>query len=358
MPIYELTKERFKKLPENPHFEMSEKAIQEMLLDNISVIVPDPENSPELFVITDEFKKWKESNRRIDILCVDSDAKLVVVELKRSGDGGHMDLQAIRYSALISNMTFDDAVETYQEYLKDNQKTEIDAKTELLEFLGESEENINEVFGNDVRVILVSPEFSKEITNTVLWLNDRGDPFITCVKAQPYIHDKDRTMVNIEQIIPLKETTDFTMSYKRKTKQVIQSGQRDYTKYDLQVGKLQREKLTKRSVVHQTIKYLLENGVSKDDLVKNCDRLKNKNVFLVVDFCANSEEFMNFFKNDNIDWSRYFSEDDELVHAGEKTIAIRNQWGLPGFNKVMPVLKSSFVSFNIIYEPAKEKIDE
>lgn len=34
---------------------------------------------------------------------------LVVFELKRTADGGHVDLQAIRYAAMVSAMSFDDA---------------------------------------------------------------------------------------------------------------------------------------------------------------------------------------------------------------------------------------------------------
>ena len=59
-----------------------------------------------LMVIAEEFGAWADSARRIDLLCLDSDANLVVVELKRSEDGGHMELQALRYAAMVSAMTF------------------------------------------------------------------------------------------------------------------------------------------------------------------------------------------------------------------------------------------------------------
>ena len=47
-------------------------------------------------VLAEEFGDWQDSRRRIDLLCLDRDAGLVVVELKRTEDGGHMELQAIR----------------------------------------------------------------------------------------------------------------------------------------------------------------------------------------------------------------------------------------------------------------------
>ena len=50
----------------------------------------------DLYVLTEEFGEWEESRRRIDLLAIDKQANLVVIELKRTDDGGHMELQAIR----------------------------------------------------------------------------------------------------------------------------------------------------------------------------------------------------------------------------------------------------------------------
>jgi len=43
-----------------------------------------------LLVLAEEFADWADSVRRIDLLCLDSEAQLVVVELKGDEDGGHM----------------------------------------------------------------------------------------------------------------------------------------------------------------------------------------------------------------------------------------------------------------------------
>ncbi len=66
--------------------------LQRLLRENIEVI------APETLVISEEFGEWEDSKRRIDLLGVDRDANLVVIELKRTEDGGHMELQAIRYA--------------------------------------------------------------------------------------------------------------------------------------------------------------------------------------------------------------------------------------------------------------------
>lgn len=65
-----------------------------------------------LMVLADEFSDWQDSSRRIDLLCLDTSANLVVVELKRGEDGGFMELQAIRYAAMVSSMSFEQATET------------------------------------------------------------------------------------------------------------------------------------------------------------------------------------------------------------------------------------------------------
>ncbi len=103
--------------------------LQSLLKQKIEIIAPDT------LVIAEEFGNWEDSNRRIDLLGVDKEANLVVSELKRSEDGGHMDLQAIRYAAMISPMTFDEAVETFANYLKTEGGKE-DARRRLLDHFG------------------------------------------------------------------------------------------------------------------------------------------------------------------------------------------------------------------------------
>src|SRR5690349_8486120 len=62
----------------------------------------------DLKIISEEFGNWEDSKRRIDLLALDRSARLVVIEIKRTTDGGHMELQAIRYAAMVSAMRFEE----------------------------------------------------------------------------------------------------------------------------------------------------------------------------------------------------------------------------------------------------------
>lgn len=183
--------------------------LQRYLLNRIDII------SPDLFVITEEFSEWESSMRRIDILCIDKNANLVVIEIKRDSDGSHMELQSVRYASMISSLKFDTLVDIYKQYLVKNGKGSDTEKAldSILNFLGwDSPQEDN--FANDTRVILVAEDFSKEITTSVLWLNER-DLDITCIKIAPYKFN-DNLILEVQQVIPLPEAQEYQIQIKEK----------------------------------------------------------------------------------------------------------------------------------------------
>src|SRR4051812_27040630 len=113
MPIYELGSDKLTLLQEVTFASKGilEEDIQRIFRAHIGLI------SPNTFVIAEEFSDWTDSWRSIDLLCLDKEANLVVVELKRTTDGGHMELQAIRYAAMVSKMTFVEAVAAHSRFL-------------------------------------------------------------------------------------------------------------------------------------------------------------------------------------------------------------------------------------------------
>ena len=209
MPIFELTKDAVVELPDTrfgDHGVGERGDLQRLLRDKIEVVAPD------VLVVAEEFADWDESRRRIDLLGVDRDANLVVIELKRDESGGHMELQAIRYAAMVSTMTFERVVGVYQDYL-DRRGLDGDAGERLLAFLGWDEAD-EERFAADVRIVLVSAEFSKEVTTAVLWLNER-ELDIRCVRLRPQT-DGTRLFLEVQQIVPLPEASEYLVGVRQK----------------------------------------------------------------------------------------------------------------------------------------------
>ena len=158
-----------------------------------------------LFVISDEFSDWEDAWRYIDLLCIDSEGNLVVVELKR-GDGVHMELQAIRYSAMVANSTTQRIVEGHRRYLA---KWNINDSTEerIRRHLGLGVDDEISIATEHPRIVLVSEDFNREITTSVLWLNEMGLN-IACVRVRAYRHE-GKLLLDIDQVIPLPETQDY-----------------------------------------------------------------------------------------------------------------------------------------------------
>lgn len=209
MALYEINTDNLTKISQTTFDQAGLRErddLQRLLKKQIAIIAPDT------LVIAEEFGEWEESKRRIDLLGLDKDANLVVIELKRTEDGGHMELQAIRYSAMVSTMTFDRVVDIHSRYLTRN-NIDSDARTEILDFLGRDEPD-EDSFAQDVKIVLVSANFSKEMTTTVLWLNKR-DLDIRCVRLVPY-QDNGRILIDVQQVIPLPEAVDYQIQIKEK----------------------------------------------------------------------------------------------------------------------------------------------
>lgn len=164
--------------------------------------------SDDLLVIAEEYSDWEDSKRRIDLLCLNKDRSITVIELKRTEDGGHMELQALRYAAMVSSMRLDQAISAYERYLTEKGEDSSRAQKIIEEFINQGDDNGIELTGH-VKIILASANFSSEIATTVLWLNNNYGLDITCFRLIPYALG-DKTLLDAEQIIPLPEAKNYT----------------------------------------------------------------------------------------------------------------------------------------------------
>lgn len=314
MAIYQFENNRFAKVDETSFSNegiLERKHLQAALREQIQIVVPD------CLIIAEEFSEWSGSQRRIDLLAVDKDAKLVVIELKRNDTGEHMDLQSLRYAAMVSTLTFKRAVEIFQKYLVGIGRGEEDAETGLLEFLDWDEAQEDE-FGVDVRIVLVSSNFSKELTTSVMWLNERNLD-IRCVRLIPHKLE-GKILIDVQQVIPLPEAESYQIRIRQKAEEqrIAKRLQKDYSKYIFEGNTYNKRKLV-LAVVKRWISNNRPNTLSELLAAFPKETRKGK----MFEEVSKAEEIY-----ERQGTSRHFLAEDEIVKFSDSTqYALSNQWG-------------------------------
>lgn len=320
--------------------------LQRLIRQQIDVIVPDT------LVIAEEFCDWEDSRRRVDLLGIDNKANLVVIELKRTEDGGHMELQAIRYAAMVSALTFEQVVNAFERYLISLGRSD-DARQKLLDFLG-WEEPDEENFAQNVRIILASADFSKEITTSVLWLNDRGLD-IRCVRLRPY-RDRERILLDVQQVIPLPEAEEYQIRIQDKVRleRVARKQARDLTRYNVVIGDEKHTGLPKRRAIFYLIRHLCTSGVDPE-AIRAIIAWKSW-ALRDVPGTLDSSEFIPAMRKQLISKdlspdavSRMYVGNDELIYANGRTYGVTKMWGARTA-EAMQLLVDNFSDKGISFE--------
>ncbi|MEV7428319.1 hypothetical protein AB0N29_01760 [Nocardioides sp. NPDC092400] len=361
MPLFDMTKVRddvpmpSDALAEVRRTTFADQGIQERshlqaaLRDHIELLGPD------LMVIGEEFGDFEGANRRIDLLCLGRDARLVVVELKRTADGGHMELQALRYAAMVSTMTFDQVVRTLARYrslrgLSDH--SEETAESDLVEWL-ESDSDANPAIAREVGIVLASENFSQEITTTVLWLNEFHGFDIRCVRLSPY-ELGERLLLDVQQVIPLPEASSYTVRVREKevaARQAKGIGTSDTTKFIVRTPTSTTEPLPKRWAILRLVTGLVEAGVPMDAVRAVLPASKTVKVRGVY---ASPEDLWQAMqaqlgKPDPKRWHL----DDPIVIDGDSWV-LHSNWGkgTRGFFQDLLALAPSRTAFDVYEEDA------
>lgn len=350
MPIFRLNNDNLIALEQTRfenHAVYERNHLQQVLKTQIDILLPD------ILVVAEEFGDWDESRRRIDLLAIDTEAKLVVIELKRTEDGGHMELQAIRYAAMVSTLTFERLVSIFGEYIEAN-NLRYEPREKLLEFLGWSEPD-EDSFAQDVRIVLASANFSKELTTSVLWLNDNGLD-ITCVRMRPYVYEND-LLVDIQSVIPVPEASDYQVKIreKRQRERTARTNMSDRTQYDLKVGNDTYPELSKRWLIYRIVRAVINSGVQPSQVQEAISNLPqySRNAFQVFKGELSNDEVQ--VKFDELDTGgkihrsrRYFSRPGEFFYENGRTYVLSNQWGT-GTLETVDALIETFNQSQITY---------
>ena len=211
MPLYRWNPDNLEPVPPTT-FEAERlgerEDLQRLLRDQPEVI------EEGLFIVAEEFSNWQDSTRSIDLLGLDVEGNLVVIELKRTQTGDHSELQAIRYAAMVANMTPEQIIEAHRVYLSKRGIDE-DARERVLGHLEATDESESDVHTDRPRIILASAGFSTELTTSVLWLRDGGMD-LSCVKLQLY-HSGKALLLDTSQVIPLPEASDYLVKVRDKS---------------------------------------------------------------------------------------------------------------------------------------------
>ena len=304
-------------------------------------------------ILAEEFGSFEKSLRRIDLLGLTRDAELVVIELKRTEDGGHLALQTIRYAAMVSAMTFEDAVEAHRKYLEDDGRHNEDPHANIMAFLGQGAEPL---LSESVRIVLAAADFSIEVTTTVLWLNSNGLD-ISCVRMRPYRLEPGRVLLEIQQVIPLPEAEEYTVKIWKKeaaVRQAVKTQSRDFTRYDATIGGVTHKRLPKRDLVFFAVREAINHGITPAEL-RTLISWRSTQLFYQIPHIVDSEEFVRAFRSaGRTDPKRYFYADDRLFKYEGETYALTNQWGDRSVEAVEAIKQRLGPAARINYTAASE----
>ncbi len=334
MPLYEVTDTGLKSRPVAVFaaLGMYERAdLQRLLRNGISALGED------LLVIAEEFGEWEDARRRIDLLAIDKAGRLVVIELKRTDDGGHMELQAIRYAAMVSSMSFDEVLRAFSAHCAKHRSHEaLDSRAELLAFLEVAEDDDEPVLSSDVRIVLVSADFGREITTAVLWLSGYGGIDIRCLRLVPYEFD-GKVLLDVQQVLPLPQAADYQVRIGRKSaaRDRARTDGRDFTRYHVMVDGTVLPDQNKRNAIRMMIEQLHDRNIP----LAQIREMLPERAFKVVPGLVTGVEAVRealLEADPKADVRRWFCEHPLVDKATNLTYVLFKQWG----RNTEPALKS------------------
>ncbi|MDA3886819.1 MAG: DUF4268 domain-containing protein [Candidatus Delongbacteria bacterium] len=201
--------------------------LQEWLADN-------PESlGEELLIIQKEFDGFSDTKERLDLLALDKQGNLVIIENKLDDSGRDVTWQVIKYASYCSSLTKDNISNIYQSYLNKHYENK-SAEELLVEFFdGQEYEELTLNLGATQRIIMVAGKFRKEVTSTVLWLMNYNIR-MQCFKVTPFALE-EKLFLNIEQILPVKDAEEYSISMANKAKEEIKTQDDLKSRYNIRL---------------------------------------------------------------------------------------------------------------------------
>jgi hypothetical protein len=163
-------------------------------------------------IVAFEFGSWtghtgEKERDRLDILALDADGHLIVVELKRDKAPDTVEMQALKYTALVSRFTRDDLDAVHARYLSQatgHVVTVDEAAIALDTWAVITEESLRLP-----RVVLMATDFPQTVTATVVFLHQQLGLDIKLLVFQAYQTEND---VTVSQHYPPPGIEEFVLS--------------------------------------------------------------------------------------------------------------------------------------------------
>ncbi|MGB3025832.1 DUF4268 domain-containing protein [Paradevosia shaoguanensis] len=175
----------------------------------------------ELLIIQKEFAGFSDTQERLDLLALDKEGRLVIIENKLDDTGRDVTWQALKYASYCASLKTESICSIYQEHLQKTGQPGIAAEL-IADFLAVgdlSEVALNR--GLTQRIMLIAANFRKEVTSTVIWLmNFRLQ--VQCFKVTAWSMAEE-LFLNVEQIIPVKDTQEFMIGLADKAQDEAQT---------------------------------------------------------------------------------------------------------------------------------------
>jgi hypothetical protein len=178
-------------------------------------VIAHPEMLGEVVkIVAFEFGRWTAAGGsverdRLDVLALDQEGHLIVVELKRGKAPDTVDMQSLKYAALVSRFTYDELARVHARYLSTRRGETVDAETaaaELAEWADITEETLRLP-----RIVLLASDFPKTVTATMVFLHQLGLD-VRLLAFQAYRTASSEILMTISQHYPPPEVEEFVLS--------------------------------------------------------------------------------------------------------------------------------------------------
>ena len=209
-------------------------------------------------------------------------------------------------------------------FLSDNNyEGDADAKHLLYEFLDMVDSDVIEL--QTVKIVLAAQKFSKELTTSVLWLNEQKLD-IRCVRLHPY-NNNGQILMDVQTIIPLPETHVYQTQLRRHSEREQKWAKKGKVqKYNVSFGGKPYLNLNKRKLMYTIFSELFENDENPENIMQILP-----SQIQVFNGLLEDEEVRNKLKlkdkgAKSSRTTRFFCENNEPVQHRGKTYVLSNQW--------------------------------